>query len=220
MSRNVKRFNVGIVLVSVALLAALLGHVIIDVLGDFMLAHDTYDDVDHSSRGVVALVTLALACCGIGFGLRAAVSEAAGSEDAFCAALRSAIPRGIAAFTVLAILAATGIMCVMEGCDALLAGQSIDDLGDLFGGSVVFGGTIVSVTAACVSVIAVAALRRLSRARRIAVALVAFLRRCVAKVIIADSGSDLEHRLVFRSRVIARRVAGRAPPRALLVATS
>jgi hypothetical protein len=184
-----------------------------------MLAHDSYDDVDHSSRGVVALVTLGLACCGIGFGLRAAIREAAGSEDAFCAALRSAIPRGTAAFTVLAILAATGIMCVMEGCDALLAGQQVDDLGDLFGGSIVFGGTIVSITATCVSVLALAALRRLARARRIAVALVAFLRRCIAKVFIDDAGSNIEHRLVFRSRVIARRIAGRAPPRALLAST-
>ena len=32
-------------LLSVALFAALTGHVVIDILGDFMLAHDTYDDM-------------------------------------------------------------------------------------------------------------------------------------------------------------------------------
>ena len=35
----------AVLLLSVALFAALIGHVVIDVLGDFMLAHDAYDDI-------------------------------------------------------------------------------------------------------------------------------------------------------------------------------
>src|SRR5271170_5567541 len=46
-----------------AALSALLAHVTIDVAGDFLLAHDTYDGINHQSRAVfiVAIAALALA---------------------------------------------------------------------------------------------------------------------------------------------------------------
>jgi hypothetical protein len=210
----------GVVLSIVVLVAALIGHVVIDILGDVMLAHDTYDDVDHSSRGIVALAALAAALCGIAFGFGAALREANGSENEFCSALRSALPRRSLPFTFAAIVAATLLLCLMEGCDALLAGHDVDDLGDLFGGSVAFGGTIVALTAALVSIVTLAALRRLARARIIAVAIVEFLRRRVAQSLAAHADRSVRRRLVFHARVICRRLAGRAPPTGLLIAIS
>jgi hypothetical protein len=207
-----RRYRVVIVLVSVALFAALVSHVVIDILGDYLLAHDTYDDVGHSSRAVVGLVTFGLSLLGIGFCLRAALREARGSENAFCLALRGAIPRNATIFTLGSIIAAAFFLACMEGCDAIAAGKAVDDLGDLFGGSVPFGGTIVAVVAICASTVARRFLLRLARTRIIAAVVVAFLRRCSSGHSARAADHDLVLRLVVHVHFACRRIAGRAPP--------
>lgn len=209
----------AILLLSVALVAALLGHVVIDVLGDFMLAHDDYDDVDHSSRVIVAIVTLGLAMIGAGAGLRAAVREARGSENAFCLALRSALPRSGVVFTLAAVAASTLFLCVMEACDAALAGHPVDDVGDLFAGSIPFGGAIIALVAAAVSNVTLALLRRLARARLLTAVVVAFLRRDAECARAAEFARATPERLVFHAHHICRRTPGRAPPFPLRAAT-
>ncbi len=196
-----------------------MGHVAIDVLGDYLLAHDTYDDVEHSSRAIVAIVTVGLITLGIALAFRAAIREARGSENAFCNALRSALPRNTAGFLGLAALTAGVILCAMEGCDALLAGQPVDDLGDLFGGSIVFGGTIVAAVAVAVGLGAIWCLRRLARTRIVAGVVVAFLRRDTRCTIACETDFDVVQRLVFHAYHICRRVAGRAPPLRISAAT-
>jgi hypothetical protein len=208
------------VLLSVALFAALIGHVTIDVLGDYLLAHDDYDDVDHSSRVIVAIVTFVLAGCGAGFGLRAAIREARGSENALCLALRSALPRNSLIFTLAAIALSTIILCVMEACDASLAGHPVDDVGDLFAGSIPFGGTIIAVVAMLVSQITLGGLRRLARVRSLASVVVAFLRRCFPVFRTTEIDLDVIDRLVFHAHHICRRIAGRAPPPLIVAVTS
>jgi hypothetical protein len=206
-------------LLSVALFAALIGHVVIDSLGDFMLAHDTYDDLDHSSRTVVALVTLGLTILGIGMGFRAAIREARGSDNAFCMALRAALPRSVPAFVIAAVVVSTGVLSIMEGCDAWLAGHGVDDVSDLFGGSIPFGLTIEAIVALIVSLLTLAGLRRLAHARVIAGVVVAFLRRCVCHIIDRETEFDVRLRLIFRVHYVCRRIAGRAPPLLILVPT-
>lgn len=44
---------VGISIVVAAIATAAISHVLIDALGDVLLAHDAYDDIDHRSRAVV-----------------------------------------------------------------------------------------------------------------------------------------------------------------------
>jgi hypothetical protein len=214
----VKRFRATIVLLSVASIAALMSHVVIDVLGDFMLAHDTYDDVEHSSRTVVGLVVLGFALSGIAFGFRAALREARGSENAFCQALRSALPRRTLLFVTAALIVASVLLCLMEGCDAWLAGQAVDDLGDLFGGSILLGGTVVGLTTTVMSLCALALLRRLARSRAFALAIAIFLQR--EPVDSCRGRSSRRHRadlLVFHPRLLCRAIAGRAPPQLLRV---
>jgi hypothetical protein len=206
-------------LLSVALFAALTGHVVIDILGDFMLAHDSYDDMDHSSRTIVALVTLGLTILGIGLGFHAAIREARGSENAFCTALRGALPRSQTAFLIAAVVLATFVLCVMEGCDAWLVAHAVDDVGDLFGGSVPFGATIETIVATVISLVSLAGLRRLARARIIAGLVVAFLRRCVCYSVDGKITVEVCHRLVLPVQCVSRRIAGRAPPLLILVST-
>jgi hypothetical protein len=206
-------------LLSVALVAALIGHVVIDVLGDFLLAHDDYDDVDHSSRTIVAIVTLGLAMLGVSGGLRAAIREARGSENAFCLALRSALPRNDFVFSIAAIALSTIVLCTMEAADATLAGHRIDDIGDLFAGSVPFGATIIAIVTAIVSQTVLGIVRRLAQFSVLAVVVVAFLRRCLRAVHIAECAIDVVDRLVFHAHHICRRIAGRAPPLHLFAAS-
>lgn len=184
-----------------------------------MLAHDTYDDLDHTSRTIVGSVTLALVMLGIGFSFRAAIREARGSENALCSFIRRALPRNSIAFTLGAVLAGALALCAMEACDALLAGGPVDDIGDLFGGSVGFGGTIVTLVAVATSAAVLGGLRRLARVRSIAGALVAFLRRALAPATERATVIDFARPVLFRAHHSCRRLAGRAPPPARLVAT-
>ena len=209
----------AVLLLSVALFAALIGHVVIDVLGDFMLAHDAYDDIDHSSRGIVAAITLGLAVAGIGASIRAMIREARGSDNAFCIALRAALPRSVPVFLIAAVTLSTCALCLMEGCDAWLAGRSIDDVGDLFGGSIAFGMTTEAIVTFAFGLLTLGGLRRLARTRIMLGVLGAFLRRRVGVTAGRQTGPNVRRRLVLRVHYVCRQIAGRAPPVLILVAT-
>jgi hypothetical protein len=200
------------VLLGVALSAALVAHVTIDVLGDYLLPHDTYDGLDHSSRDLVGFGTLLITLLGAAFAAGAAVREARGSENAFCRALRSALPHHTLRFTAGTVAAATLALCTMEFGDALFAHQTVDDVGDLFGGSVLLGGTVVSATATALSLATLRFIRLLSRSRIVTQVLVAFLRRRVDRVFAREMFRELSHRLIYRVHSACRQVAGRAPP--------
>jgi hypothetical protein len=162
----VNAIRLAIVPLCVALCAALAALVAIDVLGDVLLAHDTFDDIAHGSRVLVGSGALALALVAAGCGLRALLRDARGSETTFCASLAATIPRRPLPFFAAVFVATPAILAGMEALDACLASQSIDDAGDLFGGSLALG-LGVAAFAACVSAcLARVALRRLARARR------------------------------------------------------
>lgn len=63
-------------LLFVSLAAALVTHFLIDVLGDVLLAHDTYDDVAHASRQTGALASGAFLLVTLGFAAVAALVAA------------------------------------------------------------------------------------------------------------------------------------------------
>jgi hypothetical protein len=50
----------ALAVVAVAALAAAVAHVAIDAIGDIVLPHDTYDDIAHDARTVVAAAVAAL----------------------------------------------------------------------------------------------------------------------------------------------------------------
>jgi hypothetical protein len=152
-----------------AFLAALFAHVAIDVAGDYLLPHDAYDDVAHGSRalvlGIVSAISTALA---IG-ALAAAVREARGSLDALGRALRSSIACGFFGSLAITCVFATGILIAMECVDVRAAGGAIDDLGDLFGGSLVLGATTVAFFSTCFAIASRAFVRVLAGAGRVLV---------------------------------------------------
>ena len=57
--------------------AAAAAHLVIDIVGDYALAHDTFDDVSHSSRELISGIALLLACLLAGRGLRICCEVAA-----------------------------------------------------------------------------------------------------------------------------------------------
>jgi len=151
----------ALVAVAVAALAAALAHVAIDIVGDYLLPHDAYDDVAHDSRTVVATVAAALLLAGAARSLYAGVCAVLGRRAA-AAAIRIGSP---IVFMGAVIGMSVPLLLAMETIDALAARRDIDDLGDLFGGSIALGlGTTLAV-AALVGVTAYVVLRFFLRTR-------------------------------------------------------
>jgi uncharacterized BrkB/YihY/UPF0761 family membrane protein len=127
-----------------ALLAAVFAHVAIDVLGDYLVRDDTYDHVAHGSRELLTLIAFGIAAsAGALFFSR--LCTAAASIRTRVRMLRVTRAQLLLAFAAIAAIALV-LVPSMEGFDALRAGQDIDDLGDLFGGSLLLG---ISTTLAC-----------------------------------------------------------------------
>jgi hypothetical protein len=125
-----------------AFFASLAAHVSIDIAGDFVLAHDTYDDPAHGSRW---LASIALAICALGaLGVlaRAVVAETRGCRGALRRALSASLPRSAAAFALIVAGAALPLLAGMAWLDDACAGIRVDDVADLFGGSIPLGAGI------------------------------------------------------------------------------
>lgn len=132
------------------LAAASLAHEVIDLAGDFLLPHDTYDGVVHDSRVLLASLAACLALCGAlayvvrlidggsrrGFDLRAHAAALNG--------WRLNIGAAIAGGTLL-------VVPVMELLDAHLAMRPVDDPSDAFGGSLLLGVACCVLTALVVA---------------------------------------------------------------------
>jgi len=130
-----------------AAIAALLAHVAIDVAGDYVLAHDAYDGIDHQSRAVFAVAILLL---GLGLGARLLVhllDRRCGST----ASLRRIVSRDLgtpAAFVAQCAFLAIVTLAGMEFLDCASSGTRVDDVADLFGGSMWLGvGSTIAVAA-------------------------------------------------------------------------
>jgi len=147
--------------VAVAALSAALAHLAIDIAGDYLLPHDAYDDVAHDARTVVAAAAAAFLLAGAARSLYTSVRAMLGRRGAV-AAIRIGSP---IVFVGAVIGMSVPLLLAMETIDALAARRDVDDLGDLFGGSIALGlGTTLAV-AALVAVTAYAVLRFFLRTR-------------------------------------------------------
>ena len=193
--------------------AALLTHFVIDLLGDVLLVHDSYDDLAHNSREVGAVaaglglvVTLALA-------LRAALTEARGNEGALLAVLRRATPRSAVSHWAGITLSSLALVAAMEACDAVVAGRRCDDIVELFGGSLVLAAVVAAAVGAMVSVAQRALLRRLTMLHRVIVAIVVALVALARAAFAASSFvRSFARRTYAPAAVLGRCAGGRAPP--------
>ena len=215
-------FRTGAVLASATAacaiaLNALCAHVALDVIGDFALRHDAYDDDPHGSRPALVALAAAAALTALVVVALAAHRELRGERGAFRAIVLGAVPRPgplvLAAFAALTTLALAG----MGALDGWLAGAPVDNLGDALGGSPLLAGTVIAV----LTPLAARAWRRLAEAlaasRAAVFAVVAgFLRLTPAAApapVLALDGAPRP--LGARRSVLARRGGKRAPPRLL-----
>ena len=128
-----------------------MAHVGIDVLGDYLVRDDAYDHVSHASRMLVSVIAVLL---GSGVLVRAFghMCDLA-RQQRYRTRMARASRRAASAVAGTILGATLAIVPAMELLDILRAGSDLDDLGDLFGGSLLLG---LSVTIAC-AVLAIAA---------------------------------------------------------------
>jgi hypothetical protein len=130
-----------------AIASAALAHYAIDVVGDFALAHDAYDDLHHASRGIAAGIAALIAMFLAGRGLRICCELAERRSGRITAALTRL--EAVTLF-VASVLCSVALVPLMEWCDGRLTGAPVDDLTSAFGGSVALG---VATTACCAAVL-------------------------------------------------------------------
>jgi hypothetical protein len=141
--------TIALLTLCAAAAAAAMAHTAIDVIGDYALAHDTYDNLSHGSRELVTGAALLLALLLAAHGLRVCC--------AIATANRARIPqpppgrRASVAF-VLAVIAVTAVLVpAMEWLDGQLCGVPVKELDDAFGGSILLG---LGTTVACAAFVA------------------------------------------------------------------
>jgi hypothetical protein len=199
-------------LVAAAAAAAALSHWVIDVVADYLVPHASFDDfAGHSSRGLIAVVAVALALGLALRGLRRCCDAVAG---------RGSSPAKPPAWWILAPFAATTFVLAccavpaMEAVDARLAGETVDGLADAFGGSILLGVVTTAVCAAFVAGLLFGAVRwLLSHRDRIIAAIASVIRRRYARRPSPQQLRRFDAVVVCQPRLAAFRRGKRAPPR-------
>ncbi len=199
--------------VCAAFAAALLAHAGIDVAGDYLLSHDTYDDVAHGSRLFVFGLIAALLASMFAGGLAAAAREARGSVDEFARALHSSLRLPLVPFVAITSGIGACVLVAMEAVDATSAGRAVDDLGDLFGGSLPLGLATLALSAISCALVARRAVRAVAGIRRSVVrALAVVFSRRVVGPCAASQIARRRVRTIATTRFSGTSRSGRAPP--------
>jgi hypothetical protein len=116
--------------------AAALAHIGIDVVGDYVLPHDAYDDVTHGSRATTAAFAAAVSLATIVFALCSAVADVRKSRGRVRAALESGVNRSSWRFIGSVLITTFVVLLAMETLDTFLQYGRIDNFSDLLGGSI------------------------------------------------------------------------------------
>ncbi|MBV8148624.1 MAG: hypothetical protein JO092_06010 [Candidatus Eremiobacteraeota bacterium] len=158
-----------------AAVAAAVAHVCVDVAGDYLLAHDDYDDVIHHSRTLVVALVLVIAVIASLRVFREMLESRTRNPKTLLYRLRGALghPAVFAAqASVLTVLA----MVAMECFDCAISG-GVRDWTALFGGSIILGGGTAAIAGAIFGSFAYRLVRWLAdREPRIAALIVAAFR--------------------------------------------
>jgi hypothetical protein len=171
MRRRLRRVVFALTVISSALFA----HVAIDLAGDFLLAHDAYDDVAHHSRESVFIVACVLAAIVAWRTLCAVRAELRGSRGSLRALLHDSVPASRGRFALAVTALSVPALLAMAGLDAALDGTAIDDVADLLGGNAALGLTCTLGSALAIATFAWTAIRALARLDRVVLRLVAAL---------------------------------------------
>ncbi len=136
---------------------AALAHVAIDVVGDYALAHDSYDYVAHGSREMLSGLALLLAVVLAARGLRACC-EIASINRSRVAVSTLRLPHALG-FVAGAVAGSVALVPAMEWLDGRLSGAPVVALDDAFGGSLLLGLAMTIVCAAAVALLIYAVAR-------------------------------------------------------------
>lgn len=130
-------------------LGAALAHLAIDFVGDYALAHDSYDHIQHGSRVLVSGVAILIALVLAARGLRVCCEIAARHRTRL---LRPALRvREILRMVGGAAVISVAIVPAMEYLDGWLSGTPVRQFSDAFGGSIPLG---LVTTVCCAAVVA------------------------------------------------------------------
>jgi len=195
--------------------AALLAHVGIDVAGDFLLAHDTYDGLEHRSRCEILSMALAFACASVLWVLWVAFEDVRGERGATRLTVEDLLGRGPWRFVAAVVALSLPALIGMEILDVTSDGGRIDDITDLLGGSAPLGLGVASLTATLTGL----AVRRLARmllaSHRAFVAVAQRLIALVARVRPQGDARPPERGVgcqIGQRSILSRRSGKRGPP--------
>jgi hypothetical protein len=192
--------------------AALLAHVFIDYAGDFLLAHDDYDDVSHHSRFIcVAIIALIASVCAVRAFLDILDRRRTNRISLMCLA-KAALGR-LVPFALQVTLLALVLLVGMEFLDCVLAGAPIDGIAGLFGGSLLLGGGSTVAAGVCAGLLVYFLVRMISHYEPVIVAFAQRLLR-VTFVVFAPStrAASATRPIIARGLLLSRRGSKRGPP--------
>jgi hypothetical protein len=205
----------ALMLVGAACGAALLAHVGIDLAGDFLLARDTYDGIDHRSRSEVFVIAVALGSGALIRALWLALDEARTgrlrSRPSFEAVFGDRPWRFALAVVALTIPALAAMECV----DILAEGGRVDDPTDLLGGSAWLGLGLTMPIAVLVALVVRSIAKLVMGSHRALVTVISRLFALLARLAPRVEKSALEPGVgvPFRGRsILSRRSGKRGPP--------
>lgn len=213
--RNAPAAFLGLVLLLTALVAAAAAHSLIDFIGDFALAHDSYDGMAHHTRTLAFVIVLIFAVGGVLRFLWSALAAGHASTGTFRALVEPVL--AIPAWRFAAAVAAIALVTVvaMESADSLLDGVRIDDFADVLGGSIPLGTAVTVTISVCIGAAVSFFFRSLAAAHRTIVEIVCALfigtrrhpgsQRAVTTALLLEC-------FAAPSSILSTRAAKRAPP--------
>ncbi len=211
-----RRVRVGFrTIVTLALCAAAAGaalaHLAIDVVGDHLLANDSYDHLRHGSRELLTGIALVAAAVLAARGLRVCCEIAARNRTRL---LRPALSlRETIGMLAGGVAASAAIVPGMEYLDGRLDGVPVLRIADAFGGSILLGLATTLLCATLVALAIYAVARWLISHRDTVAAVIETLLRRRNENETPQGYDDIARRVTLRRRAPhALRLAKRGPP--------
>lgn len=149
--RSIQAAFYGALVLVTGAISAIAAHIAIDLAGDVVLAHDTYDGIAHHSRAIFAAIVVAIAALAALRYLWEALDRSSTSMTDLLRRLRAA--RGASAWRFVALVVAVAFVALlaMEYADAITDRIAINGFKDLLGGSMWLGLTSVTFVAVTIA---------------------------------------------------------------------
>jgi hypothetical protein len=192
---------------------AALAHLVIDVAGDYLLARDAYDGMAHHSRAVLLVTVGTLALLSLARVFFDMLDRRCASATSLRRQVRTALgkPHRFAAETAAVAIV---VLAAMECFDCVTLGVRIDDIADVFGGSLALGLTTAIACGSLMGLLVHRVLRLLAEYEPIIAEMVLAVLRAefprLSRGAIprrTDAATPIERRLL-----LARRGRKRGPP--------